>query len=428
MSADLGKKPFSSDLDSILQSTGSSLLELRIKKELRAARRTRLENQQKEREETESLKELAKYESALAKKYIEECKNILRNNLAAGKFDWISYYKDEPYPPFVFKEPLPRYELIAREMGINRKDPIKEFFLPSLKKRRLEMEEEARRLYNLKLEEYRQREKSARAAYELKRKIFLEEQSQYNNSIDQLRLDLAKGQPGAVESFARTLLSLMKYPDAFEVEFDARYEQRDRLLVVEGVFCPPQEIPRTILYQYDEEEHGITPVEMEEQEFADFYQEILLQLSLSAIHLIFLSCPGRLVEQVVFNGRVRAINHEVDPGEPQPCILTCRVNRDLYRCVDLSSVSPRAAFLRFNGIMSTPLTALKPVVPIQKMRPKPSPYPEPDPVPETQTSTPSPAPYQPGEIENMAKELVSDILEQIGNNWGRTGGQGGIIH
>ena len=52
---------------------------------------------------------------------------------------------------------------------------------------------------------------------------------------------------------------------------------------------------------------------MEEQEFADFYQEILLQLSLSAIHLIFLSCPGRLVEQVVFNGRVRAINHEVDP-------------------------------------------------------------------------------------------------------------------
>ena len=116
------------------------------------------------------------------------------------------------------------------------------------------MEEEARRLFKLKLEEYHQREKSARAAYELKRKSFLEEQSQYNHSIDQLRLDLAKGQPGAVESFVRTLLSLMKYPDAFEVEFDARYEQGDRLLVVEAVFCAPNEIPRTIRYQYIEEE------------------------------------------------------------------------------------------------------------------------------------------------------------------------------
>ncbi len=428
MSADLEKNPHGSNLDSIPASTGSSLLEQRVKKELRAVRIARGERQQKEREETESLKELAKYESELAKKYIEECKNILRNNLAAGKFDWISCYKDEPYPPFVFKEPLPRYELIAREMGINRKDPIKEFFLPSLRKRRLKMEEDARRLFNLKLEEYHQREKSARAAYELKRKSFLEEQSQYNHSIDQLCLDLAKGQPGAVESFVRTFLSIMKYPDAFEVEFDARYEQEDRLLVVEGVFCAPHEIPRTIFYQYDEEEHDITPVEMKEQEFADFYQEILLQLSLSAIHLIFFTCPDRLVEQAVFNGRVRAINHEVDPGEPQPCIMTCRVNRDLYRSVELSSVSPRAAFLRFNGIMSTPLTALKPVVPIQKMRQKPSPYPGPEPVPEPQTSTPGPAPYRPGELENMAKELVSDILEEIENNWEKTGEHGGITH
>ena len=391
MSTELENKSPGFNPDPVPASTGSSLLEQSVKKELRAVRRARRERQKKERDETESLNELAKYESVLAKNYIEECKNILQKNLSAGEFDWISYYKDEPYPPFVFKEPLPRYELFAREMGVPRKDSIKEFFLPPFKKRRLKMEEEARRLFKLKLEEYHQREKSARAAYELKRKSFLEEQSQYNHSIDQLRLDLAKGQPGAVESFVRTLLSLMKYPDAFEVEFDARYEQGDRLLVVEAVFCAPNEIPRTIRYQYIEEEHGITAVEMNEQEFADFFQEILLQLCLSAIHLIFSSCPDRLVEQAVFNGRVRTINHEVDPGEPQPCIMTCRVNRDLYRSVELSSVPSQAAFLRFNGIMSTPLVALKPVVPIQKCA-KTLSYPEPEPVPDPQNSSPSPRP------------------------------------
>ena len=58
------------------------------------------------------------------------------------------------------------------------------------------------------------------------------------------------------------------------------------------------------------------------------------QLCLSAIHLIFSSCPDRLVEQAVLTGEW-TINHEVDPGEPQPCIMTCRVNRDLYRSVEL---------------------------------------------------------------------------------------------
>ncbi|OPZ75200.1 MAG: hypothetical protein BWY80_00253 [Firmicutes bacterium ADurb.Bin456] len=356
-------------------STGSSLLEQKVKGEVRAARLARRDKQEQEREDTESLKELAKYETILAENFIRECKNILRDNLGAGEFDWVSCYRDRPYPPFVFKEPIPRYEPVAREMGMIRKDTVKEFFFPSQKKRRLEMEKEARQVLELKLAEYRQREEAARAADELERESFIARQAQYNNSIDLLRLDLAKGQPGAVESFARTVLALMKYPDALEVEFDARYEQGDRLLVVEAVFPLPQVIPRAVHHQYHEEQ-GLTVQEMDDREFADFYQEILLQLSLSAIHLVFLKCPDRLLQQVGFNGRVGAAGTEAVSGELQPCIITCLVTRDRYLSVDLSSIPSHTAFLNFNGTMFTPLIALKPVDPIRRVRPTPAPYPD----------------------------------------------------
>jgi hypothetical protein len=422
------KKLSSQDLEPVQDNMGLSLLERKIKDEIRAARLSRQERQQKEREDTESLKELAKYDTVLAKNFIRECKKILRNNLSAKDFDWVSYYRDEPYPPFVFKEPLPRYEPVAREMGVIRKDTVKEFFLPSQKKKRLEMEKGAREVLELKLAEYRQREESARAADELRRESFIEKQTEYNNSIDLLRLDLARGQPGAVESFARTVLALMKHPDALEVEFDARYEQGDRLLVVEAIFPLPQVIPRTISCQYLEEERGIAAEEMNDRDFADFYQEIILQLGLSAVHLIFLKCPDRLIQQVGFNGRVGAAGAEAATEELQPCIMTCRVTRDRYISVDLSSVPSPDAFLHFNGKMFTPLAALKPVDPIQQMRRTPSPYPVREPVPDPQITSPRPEPYQPGELENMAKELVTDIIGQIENSLDKTKDPGEIVH
>lgn len=416
------------DPDAPAEIAGTSLFERKLKNEKQAARRARQERQQDQRTETDSLKELAEYDSLLAKNFLQECKNILRDNLAAGKFNWVSYYKDEPYPPFVFKEPLPRYEQIAKEMGIIRKNPIKEFLLPSVKKRRLQMENEARQTLELKLEQYQKRQDSARAAYETKRKSLIEEQSEYNSLIDQLRLDLEKGRPGAVESFIRAALAVLRYPDALEVVFDARYEQAGRLIVVEAVFPTPLEIPRVVRYQYDQEEHGIVAVKMNEKEFANFYEEILLQLSLSAIHLIFESTRDRQIQQVGYNGRVGETAPETDLEELNPCILTCKVSRDIFSSVNLTSVSSREAFLRFNGISSGPLAELKPIQPIQVLPKNLSHDPDLDPSPDMNTSTADPKPYQPGDIENIAKELMLDLLDQIENNLEKKRGPDDIIH
>ena len=67
MSTELENKSPGFNPDPVPASTGSSLLEQSVKKELRAVRRARRERQKKERDETESLNELAKYESVLAK-------------------------------------------------------------------------------------------------------------------------------------------------------------------------------------------------------------------------------------------------------------------------------------------------------------------------------------------------------------------------
>ena len=66
MSTELENKSPGFNPDPVPASTGSSLLEQSVKKELRAVRRARRKDK-KERDETESLNELAKYESVLAK-------------------------------------------------------------------------------------------------------------------------------------------------------------------------------------------------------------------------------------------------------------------------------------------------------------------------------------------------------------------------
>jgi restriction system protein len=267
------------------------------------ARQERLDKIQQERKKLADLKQLAEFESTQAKLFIAGCKNILRDNLAAGhEAEWAALYNDTPYPPFILKE--------GKE--------------------------------------------SQRAAHEKERDVYIAAQAEYNRAVDQLQLDYEKGRPAAIQSFARIVLNGITTPDLVTVYFDALYQPAEKLLVIDAVLPPYYDLPRAVSYQLNKEVE-ITPVEMSDQEFDAFYLDLIQQIALIAMDTIFKAIPARYVQWVGFNGLVESDETE-DTLDTKSCIITCKASREDFTALNLSQDSPAANFLKLKGQLAKSLS------------------------------------------------------------------------
>lgn len=404
--------------------TGSYPAEIKVKAAAQKARWTNREESARKRKELDFLREWAVYDTRQAATFIKDAKNILRSNLEKiKKFDPAFLYDDQPYPPFVFKEAAPRYKPIARATGVPQKNLFGELFFPSVRKKRLKLEKEAAQTHETAMREYEERKTAARAAHEENRAAYLEAQAAYNRSVDQLHLDFERGRPKAVESCVLIALSGLTYPDPIELDFDVRFLPADGLVVVNCIFPCPWEIPRALRYFYNETEHGINPVEMEPEEFALFYQTILLQLTLGSIYTIFESVASRHIRQTAFNGLVKgSVPLDRENGTEDDttyCILTCKVTGGFFQSLNLQETPPEQCFSTVKGIMKKPLTELLPVQPLVTA----GNIPEADATGPGRKNhnAPETAAFKPGELTAMARELMTDMLEKIedGRHHGR---------
>ena len=412
MSTAIYKKTIANDYLGITKEIeGTSPAELKLKVKIELARWARREKHQRERKDMDFLRELAEYDTRQTKKYIDECKNIFRTNLdAVVKVDWTSLYNDSPYPPFVFEEPSPRLKWIAKKMGVPKKHFFTELFFPPAKAKRLKLENEAKQEFASQMQEYEKKQEAARILHEKQRATYIKEQSEYNRSVEILQLDFEKGLPEAVESFVRIALTGLAYPDTLELEFDARYDRAEKIVVVNGVFPAPWEMPRAVRYEYSEEENGIIAIEMQQEEFYDFYEAVLLQITFSCIHIIFESVRAGLIQQVGFNGLVKGPDSDTD-DKSKHCILSCKVSRELFNSLDLTVMPAKKCFLNLKGVMGEPLAKLKPVQPVIEIKRTPTDLEAKD-IP-AENVLPKPEVYRPGDIEKTARELMTGMVEQI---------------
>ncbi len=393
--------------------SGTTPAELKVKSESVLLRLNERAKRLTERERLEHLKELAEYDTRQVRLFFEECRFILKNNFGKeDKLNWVSLYDDRPYPPFVFEEAPPRYKQVAKETGVPPRDTLRELLFPAVKKRRVNMEKEAEGIYAEKLRDYEESKESARSTHEVDRAAFLAGLKEYNQTVEQLQLDVERSVPGAVESFARIALIKLRYPETINVDFDAVYEPSDKLLVINCNLPGPLEIPGIVRYQYNKEQNGITAVAMDRDKYNDFYESTLLQIALSSVHIIFKSAPERTIGSVVFNGWVNT-GETSTVGMTSICVLTCKIARDAFEAVDFINIPPKECFRRLNGSMREPLSKLTPVEPyagIGRAVSTISNYEQSS----TNAETPNkPEDYKPGDFKDLTRGLVSDMLGQI---------------
>ncbi|TEB09392.1 hypothetical protein [Pelotomaculum propionicicum] len=397
-------QPILTDVEEI---KGETLPEIQSKKQNLLARRDRLEQIEQERNSLEDLRQLAEFETKQAGLLIKGCKNILKDNLAAGAAaDWASLYNDKPFPPFVAKNPAPRYKQVVLETGVPPRNFLSELLFPSVKNRRLQKETDAKTAYDLKMKQYEEEKAARLAAYEEERKAYLAAQSAYNSEVEKLQFDFEKGRPAAIESFARIALDQMIMPDLITAAFDVSCRPEEKLLLVNSLLPGYYELPRAVSYRYDEAGGTIAATEMEEQEYDLFYRSLVLQIALSALQIIFKVMPARHIQWVAFNGWVNN-DGAGDSQTSKSCILTCQAARDIFKAMDLARNTPQDSFFGLKGVLAESLQeegSVQPIVSSENIESRQA---------AGNAKNVRPPEYRPGEFKQVTTKIVVEMLDQV---------------
>jgi restriction system protein len=350
----------------------------------------------------------AEEDTRAAQANLETLRTILTASLSINlALDWEQLLQHQCVPPFQFNQPKPNRDQIRLQLlgprpaerlvasPVPERPRFLEFFLPFLRRRRLEREaaaaqnfqsqkKRARAEFLTRLKEYESREKDVvevynsavriynaklqqeKEKYNRERDGFLAHQDAYNSAVLASRSRYETGLPEGVERYTQMVLERSSYPESIVGDPDARFDEASNTLIVNVWLPGPPDLPKIIEYKYVASRKAIKSVEMKQKEFEAFYDDIIHQIALRTIHEVFVADYARRVDAVVFNGWVRGI----DPKTGKPftsCVLSCEAPRKQFTELDLAHVSPKECIRGLKGITAGPLIMLAPVKPIMEL-------------------------------------------------------------
>jgi restriction system protein len=361
------------------------------------------------RKHTENLKWQAEEDTRATQENLKTFRTILSDSLGVNlALDWEQFLDRRSVPSFRFSHPKPdrdqiRLQLLGpkpNERLVASPAPEKpgflEFFLPFLRRRRLERvakaaetfereKKRARAEFLKRLKEYESREKEVLEAYNSsvraynakvkhehekyirERNEFHAKQEAHNSAIMAFRSRYEAGSPEAIERYVQMALERSPYTEAFPGEQDARFDEASGTLIVSFFLPGPADIPNVVEHKYVVSRKAIKPVEMKKKDFEAFYDDVIHQIALRTMNEVFVADYAQRVEAVVFNGWVRGI----DPKTGKPftsCVLSCESSRKQFTDLDLAHVSPKECIRGLKGITAGPLVMLAPVKPIMELK------------------------------------------------------------
>ncbi|HET6988636.1 MAG TPA: restriction endonuclease, partial [Kribbella sp.] len=142
------------------------------------------------------------------------------------------------------------------------------------------------------------------------------------------------------------------------------YVPESTLLALEWDLPDVSVVPAEASYRYDRSVDAVLAVPRDTQELRRLYQQLVAQLALRALHLVFGSDRYGVVDTVVFNGMVES----VDPTTGQtvrPCLITLRATREQFHALVLDQLDPVACVRHyFAAEVSRHPDELQPVEPV----------------------------------------------------------------
>ena len=172
---------------------------------------------------------------------------------------------------------------------------------------------------------------------------------------------VTSGERAAVEDFISIVLERLDYPDHFPHEFTVAYNAETKILVCDYQLPSPGALPTLKEVTYVKTRNVLTEKQLNKKDSQALYDSVAYQICLRTTHELFAADQFGVLDLVTFNGWVR----DVDRGtgrDVNPCILSLQATRKAIEEIDLARVDPKACFKTLNGVGSTKLHALAPLL------------------------------------------------------------------
>ncbi|MEU3480956.1 restriction endonuclease [Streptomyces sp. NPDC033754] len=188
--------------------------------------------------------------------------------------------------------------------------------------------------------------------------------------LHQLRLEAERAfGEGDLEGFAvgvEEALGFVGYPQGLGGARRVAFAPESRELVVEVELPGQAVVPSVTQYRFKASTPpAVVPQPRKEAETKALYRDLLARLALRAIDEAFAVTPPALVDQVAFNGKVRAKDRATGKAI-EPCLVSVRVSRESFAdlVLDEPELDPVASLHHLNATVSQHPYDLEPVRPV----------------------------------------------------------------
>lgn len=295
---------------------------------------------------------------------IDKYKNILTDSLKVNHFiDLNSLKRTFEFKEFSFREEPPTLEEINEEIGVPMKDSKKEFFLKSAYNKRIKLENEAKRLFEERKKIYDEKKEKAKEKYNEEKLNFISGIKSYNDTIDELKHNLEKGEEKAVERYVNLVLEKSIYPYEIRKQYEVQYDPSNETVIISCELPTKEEVPNITQYRYVSERKEILDIRMNSNEFDEYYEDILYKICLRNIYEIFDALKIEQLKAIVFNGWITYID-ETRGEDYRRCIMSVQALRNEFSKLDLAKTEPKKCFKLLKGISVDPLHEKASVRPI----------------------------------------------------------------
>jgi restriction system protein len=222
---------------------------------------------------------------------------------------------------------------------------------------------EAMRKYS---EEERTREvrlAKARADHEAAAAELREQAQAQHRQVDEFRRRFEEMVPDAVCAYFDLVLQRSAYPQGFPRTCRLAYVPESHQLVVEFELPGFDVVPEVSLYKYVKAKNAVVETARPMTQRKQLYASVIAQTTIRTIHELFEADRWRVVETIVFNGMVSAVDRATGK-DVRPCLVTVRTTRGTFEAIDARRVEPLACLKALSASVSKSPSELAPVRPV----------------------------------------------------------------
>lgn len=300
--------------------------------------------------------------------------SILRESLAAThSLDFNTLYEYVPLP--TYSVPVDLAQAASRPTVEDyRKGKIRESlskFYPGHETRQIDADEEQSYLYNQALVSWEAAEKSRIASLKLCRAEFerqLSEALAHNESVrqkrDRLTDNYLAGDEFVVAAYAKKILENSPFPKWLSRKVNTVYASTSKQLIVDFDLPRVEVVPHSGDFRFVKSSDKIVSRNRKQKDIDDDYTRLISAIALKALHEVFESDRGSLIDVCCFNGYLDTIDRSTGT-KVRPCLISTRVTKEKFQQIELAHVDARLCVRNLGSHVSgsaSDLQAVKPII------------------------------------------------------------------